>query len=94
MIKDSVNTGWLFLSFLLLVLSSCNNRNEINVDPNSKPANDEVWFKQADLSLGHRILMINSEKGFAISRGKGDPDNGGDKGGLYTFESGEVIRPY
>ena len=76
---------------LLFSISSCNSEDPSQLSKKIKQNGNEVWFKQANLSLGHRIEMINAEKGFAISRGKGDPSSGGEKGEFLIFENGRWL---
>ncbi|MCX7874595.1 MAG: protein kinase [Melioribacteraceae bacterium] len=70
-----------FIFFILVLIFSCNQNENINVETN-QPA--KIWFKQANVDLGAQIEMIDSENGFAISRGKGDKV----KGVVYQFEKG------
>ena len=42
-----------------------------------------VWYRQASLDLGYRILMVSSDSGVAISRGRGDVE-----GKVYVYNSG------
>lgn len=73
---------------LLFAINSCSNEYPSQLTKNLKQNNSEVWFKQANLSLGYRIEMIDPEKGFAISKGKGNSESGGKKGEFLIFEKG------
>lgn len=74
---------------LFFALSSCNFEDSLQLSKNIKQNSSEVWFKQAALSAGYRIEMINDSTGYAISKGKGDPNNGGVKGEFLLFENGQ-----
>jgi len=86
--KFSANIIRSAVVILLFAISSCS-FDERQLTKNAKQNSGEIWFKQANLSLGYRIEMINAEKGFAISKGKGNLENGGEKGEFLIFEKGQ-----
>lgn len=62
-----------FIIFVLILIYSCK-QDEILKFADNKT--NKIWFKQANVDLGARIKMLDSENGFAISRGKGENVNG------------------
>ncbi len=70
-----------FIIFVLVLIYSCN-QNEILKFTGNKT--NKIWFKQANVDLGARIKMLDSENGFAISRGKGENV----KGVVYQLQNG------
>lgn len=67
--------------FILVLILSCNRNEVLN---NKESEANKIWFKQANVDLGARIKMIDSENGFAISRGKGENV----KGVVYQLKNG------
>lgn len=58
-------------AILMVILISCG-KIENKPAQNITGAKSEVWFKQASVDLGYRIIMTSGNYGAAISRGKGE----------------------
>ncbi len=81
----SLNKNFLLISFCAaIVLSgfSCG-REEVQLSPKNESKNENNWYKQAQVDLGARIKMLSPDKGFAMSRGRGNIE-----GYLYYFSNG------
>ncbi|MCZ7601906.1 MAG: protein kinase [Melioribacteraceae bacterium] len=65
----------------ILLLTSCSDRKDFN----QKLQSDAIWYKQANVDHGSRIIMQSINEGVAISRGAGYDI----KGNLYQLKHGK-----
>lgn len=65
----------ILLITILLFLASCavQQKDEQSTTHDSSP---KIWFRQAKIDLGAKIIMINEDHGYAITRGKGSEVKG------------------
>lgn len=82
----------LILPAVIISLLLCNSCGLLEEDKQleSRVLHDEIWFKQANMSLGARIQMFSDNSGVAISRGKGNDE----KGELLLFDEGRWKSVY
>lgn len=65
----------------LLLITSCSDQKDFN----EKMQSDAIWYKQANVDLGSKIIMRSVDEGNAISRGAGYDI----KGNLYQLKHGK-----
>ncbi|MCF8412598.1 MAG: protein kinase [Melioribacteraceae bacterium] len=79
----------LFLLLLTITILSCSP--QLSDQKDNNPLNlTHVWFKQANVDLGAKILFLSDSSGFAISRGKGEDV----PGRLYEFQKDRWVSIY
>lgn len=59
----------LFPFFFLLIFNSCNNKIQYSNDKSEIP---DLWYRQAEIDIGRRIIINSPNEGIAISNGRGD----------------------
>ncbi|MBZ0200155.1 MAG: protein kinase [Ignavibacteriaceae bacterium] len=73
----------IILISLSLLLYSCSKQKQA-VDEQLITEYNNVWYRQASVDLGAHIIMLSSDSGVAVSRGRGDID-----GKVYSYHSGK-----
>ena len=65
--------NYILYPFVMYMCLSCVEQSDNNKLKTDKLVRkNQMWYKEQDVNLGYRIDMVNSEFGYAISRGKGD----------------------
>lgn len=71
----------LLIVITLLLITSCSEQKDFI----EKKQSDAIWYKQANVDLGSKIIMRSVDEGIAISRGAGYDI----KGNLYQLKNGK-----